>query len=94
MDDDVVLRSLSADLERDDPGLAALLSGQQRPRRRHSVAWWLLALPLLVVPALVLPARITLGLLTTAVILASPGMVCWLCAATEGRAPTGPDPEH
>ena len=92
MDDDVVLRSLSADLERDDPGLAALLSGRQRPRPRRSAVWLLLALPLLV-PALVLPARITLGLLTMAVVLASPAMVCWLCAATEGRAPTAPDQE-
>ena len=45
----------------------------------------LLALPLLL-PALILPLRVTLGLLAMALILASPGLVCWLCAVTEGPA--------
>jgi hypothetical protein len=92
MDDDVVLRALSAEVERDDPALAALLSGQERSRHRHSAAWWLLALPLLI-PPLVLPARVTLGLLAMILILASPGAVCWLCAVTEGPAPAGPETE-
>ena len=82
MDDDPVLRSLSAELERDDPALAALLSGPVERRRHHSVAWLLLVLPFLV-PALLLPARMTLGLLAMLLILGSPGFVCWLCAATE-----------
>jgi hypothetical protein len=47
------------------------------------VAWVLLAIPLLL-PALLLPARVTLGLLAMLLILASPGLVCWLCASTEG----------
>ena len=89
MDDDPVLRSLGADLERDDPGLAALLSGRTHPPHRHSAAWLLLALPLLL-PALILPLRVTLGLLAMALILASPGMVCWLCAVTEGPATRRP----
>jgi hypothetical protein len=83
MDDDPVLRSLSADVERDDPALAALLAGH--PAHRHSLAWLLLVLPLLI-PALLLPGRVTLGLLATLLILASPVMVCWLCAGTEGGA--------
>jgi hypothetical protein len=90
MDDDPVLRSLSADLERDDPALAALLSGrtppvQQHPAHRHSAAWLLLALPLLVL-LLLLPLRMTLGLLAMSLILSSPAIACWLCAATEGPA--------
>ena len=56
MDDDPVLRSLGADLERDDPALAALLSG--RPAHRHSHAWSLLLVALLI-PALLLPVRTT-----------------------------------
>jgi hypothetical protein len=85
MDDDPVLRSLGADLERDDPELAALLSGRAPAPHRHSVAWLLLGLPLLL-PALLLPARVTLGLLAMVLILSSPGLVCWLCAPTEGPA--------
>jgi hypothetical protein len=83
MDDDPVLRSLSADVERDDPALAAFLAGH--PAHRHSSAWLLLVLPLLI-PALLLPGRVTLGLLATLLILASPVMVCWLCAGIEGGA--------
>jgi len=82
MDDDPVLRSLGAELERDDPGLAALLSGH--PAHRHSSAWLLLMLPLLI-PALLLPARVTLGLLALVLILGSPVLVAWLCTAAEGR---------
>jgi hypothetical protein len=84
-DMDPVLRSLGADLERDDPALAALLSGRRDHPHRHSLAWLLLALPLLL-PALLLPARVTLGLLAMLLILASPLMVCWLCAATDDPA--------
>jgi hypothetical protein len=89
MDDDPVLRSLSADLERDDPALAAFLTGEARPRHRHSAAWLLLALPLLI-PALLLPMRVSLGLLAMSTVLASPALVCWLCAVTEGPATEGP----
>jgi hypothetical protein len=88
MDDDPVLRSLSADLEQNDPALAAFLSGQARSPHRHSAAWLLLTLPLLI-PALLLPMRVTLGLLAMTLILASPALVCWLCAVTEGPATRG-----
>jgi hypothetical protein len=86
MDDDMVLRSLSAELQRDDPDLAALLSGRPLPRRRLSAAWLLLAVPLLL-PLLLLPGRVALGLVAMLLILASPGWVCWLCAVTERQAP-------
>jgi hypothetical protein len=81
-DMDPVLRSLSADLERDDPALAALLSGHRL--HRHSPAWVLLALPLLV-PALLLPARIILAVLAMLLILSSPVLVCWMLSAVEDR---------
>jgi hypothetical protein len=89
MDDDPVLRSLGADLERDDPALAALLCGGPAPR--HSHGRLLLVVPLLIpallIPALLLPARVTLGLLAVLLIVASPVLVAWLCAGT----PTPPD---
>lgn len=87
MDDDPVLRSLSAELERDDPALAALLGGP--PAHGHRPRWpFLLPLlfPALLIPALLLPGRVVLGLLATLLILASPIMVCWLCAE-DGAAP-------
>jgi hypothetical protein len=56
MDDDPVLRSLGAQLEHDDPRLAALLSGgRTRPPRARP--WWLL---FLAVP-LVLAGTVWLG---------------------------------
>jgi hypothetical protein len=84
MDDDAVLRSLGADLERTDPALAALLCGG--PARRHSRAWLLLVIPLLI-PALLLPGRVTLGLLAVLLIVSSPLLVAWLCAGS----PAHPD---
>jgi hypothetical protein len=85
MDDDPVLSSLDAYLERDDPALAALLSGRRRPHR-HPTAWLLLAL-LLLIPALLLPGRVTLGLLAMLLVLTSPLLVAWLCAGS----PAHPD---
>ena len=82
MDDDRVLRALGADLERDDPALAALLS--ERRGHRHRRAWSLLLL-LPVIPALLLPARITLGGLALVLILSSPLLVAWLLA--QGSSP-------
>ena len=84
MDDDAVLRSLGADLERTDPALAALLCGGRA--RRHSRAWLLLLVPLLI-PALLLPGRVTLGLLAVLLIVSSPLLVAWLCAGS----PAHPD---
>jgi hypothetical protein len=87
-DMDPVLRSLSAELERDDPALAELLSGDGV--RRHSPAWLLLVLPLLV-PALLLPTRVTLAVLAMLLILSSPLLVCWLCATAEDRMTPRPE---
>jgi hypothetical protein len=83
MDDDPVLRSLGADLEREDPALAALLCGG--PARGHSRAWLVTAvvvllIPALLIPALLLPGRVTLGLLAVLLIVSSPVLVAWLCA--------------
>ena len=85
-DMDPVLRSMAADLERDDPALAALLAG--RPARAHhrfALAWLLLA-PALLIPAFLLPARVVLGVAAMLFILASPGFVCWLCTVTDHPA--------
>jgi hypothetical protein len=104
MDDDPVLRSLGADLERDDPELAALLSGtagtpqlpasQPPPARDRTALWFLLVLPLLVLPvlsaALLLPARLTLGVTAMLLILGSPLAVCWMCAALDRADPGAP----
>lgn len=83
MDDDPVLQELGADLERDDPALAALLCGaappSHHPRIRLVVVVVLLLVPALLFPALLLPARITLGLLAVLLILSSPVLVAWLC---------------
>jgi hypothetical protein len=94
MDDDSVLQSLGADLARDDPRLAALLSGTPVRAHRLSGMWLALALPLLVLPmltaALLLPARITLGVAAMVFILASPLAACWLCAVTDRSGPDAP----
>jgi hypothetical protein len=99
MDDDPVLRSLGADLERDDPELAALLSGtvgalpQPASPRDHTGLWFLLV-PLLLFPvltaALLLPARVTLGVTAMLLILGSPLAVCWMCAAIDRADPGAP----
>jgi hypothetical protein len=82
MDDDPVLRSIGAELERDDPALAALLCGPTA--HRHSHAWLLLVLPLLV-PALLLPGRVTLALCAVLLIVSSPLLVAWLCLGSGGH---------
>jgi hypothetical protein len=89
MDDNPVLRSLGEDLERDDPRLAALLSGPVRARRRHTAAWLLLAVPLLAA-ALLLPVRTTFGIVALLLIIASPIVVCWATAPPEGPVPGRP----
>ncbi|HEV7186846.1 MAG TPA: hypothetical protein VGN28_03025 [Blastococcus sp.] len=90
MDDDPVLRSIGADLERDDPALAALLSAG--PVHRHTGARLtlvvgVLLIPALLIPALLLPGRVTLGLLAVLLIVGSPVLVAWLCAGS----PPAPD---
>jgi hypothetical protein len=84
MDDDPVLRSLGADLERDDPALAALLCGGPVPRQSHSRLLFVvpLLIPALLIPALLLPGRVTLGLLAVLLIVGSPVLVAWMCAGS------------
>jgi hypothetical protein len=82
MDDDPVLRSLSADLERDDPHLAAYLSGRARSPRRHSPAWFLLAVPLFIA-ALLVSVPVTVGVTVILLVVASPFVACWLCATAQ-----------
>jgi Protein of unknown function (DUF3040) len=95
MDDDPVLRSLGADLERDDPELAALLSGSapfgratriptSHPALRALVVVLLLGLLL---AALLLPMRVVLGMAAMLFILASPMAVCWLLETYDNPAP-------
>ena len=89
MDDDQALRLLEADLERDDPGLAALLSGSAPPRRAHR-AWLLLVIPALSTLAL-LPMTAAIGVVSLLLVVASPLIVCWACTPSDGAAqpPTG-----
>jgi hypothetical protein len=79
MDDDPVLQALGAELERDDPALAALLSDPVAPHHRHRAAWILLALTVLAVALIAAPA-VTLGVVAMLIVLASPLLACWWCA--------------
>jgi hypothetical protein len=84
-DTDPVLRSLSADLERDDPRLAALLSGEGplRPRRHHRA--WLLVLPLLGALFL-LPVTTAVGVVVVVLAVASPLVGCLIATGPGGGA--------
>jgi hypothetical protein len=87
MDDEQILRSLGDDLERDDPRLAALLSGA-RPHRFHPV--WLLLVPALLGAALLLPVTVAVGIFSLLLIAASPLLVCWTCTTGSGGAAPRP----
>ncbi len=82
MDDDPVLRSLGEDLARDDPRLAALLTGARVPARRGRAGLFvfLLLSPALVTVSLLLPPTVVLGVVAIALAVGSPLAVCWLCA--------------
>jgi hypothetical protein len=93
-DVDPVLRSLGEDLERDDPELAALLSGGAPAPFQHWSGWSRFAVPMLLVvltAALLLPVRVTLGMSAMLLILASPLVAIWLCADAD-RANRGAPP--
>ncbi len=90
MDDDPVLRSLGEGLARDDPRLAALLSGRDAVRHRwHTRSLLLLLLfgPVLVTVALLLPPTVVVGATAMLLALASPLVVCWLCASADRSPP-------
>jgi hypothetical protein len=76
MDDDPVLRELGAELERDDPALAAMLSGPGTPPRGHGLALALLLTALVGVGLLLAPA-VTLGVMAMLMVIASPLLACW-----------------
>jgi hypothetical protein len=72
MDDDAALRSLAAELEREDPHLAALLS-EARPRRRAGRrVWWLLLALALLSGLMMLPLTTALGVLVLVLAMAAP----------------------
>jgi len=88
-DEDLALRSLGADLERDDPRLAALLSGERPPRSPTRWLWWLLAV-LAVGLLLLLPLTTAVGAVIMLLVLASPVAVCLMGPRLDGgRAPRG-----
>ena len=89
MEDDTDLQELGAELERDDPALAAMLRGEARPHHRHVLAWILLALAVTTVGVLLAPV-VTLGVLAMLLVLASPLLACWWCAFPG----EGPTPRH
>ncbi|HEV7210941.1 MAG TPA: DUF3040 domain-containing protein [Blastococcus sp.] len=82
MDDDPVLRTLAAELEHDDPRLAAFLTDGKSPHRHHPVAWLLLSLAGAAV-ALLLPPTVMIGVLAMLLVVASPLAVCWLCSVSD-----------
>jgi hypothetical protein len=89
MDDDPVLRSLGEELARDDPRLAALLSGSDTPRH-HRLAWslgLLLLTPTLLTMALLVPPTVAVGVIAMLLAVSSPLAVCWLCATADRTAP-------
>jgi hypothetical protein len=94
MDDDPVLRALGDDLAREDPRLAALLSGTPPERSSPAAGWRMVALPVLAVVlltvALLVPARVTLGVSAMLLILASPLAVLWLCTVVDRADLGGP----
>jgi hypothetical protein len=93
VDDDLILRTLGADLERDDPGLAALLSGSRRPHSPHRVVRALvLLLPALglLTAALVLPVTVAVGVFVMVLIGASPFAAAWLCRTADEVRPQRP----
>jgi len=93
VDDDPVLRALGADLERDDPNLAALLEGTRRPHSAHRLAWALAMLVPgfgLLVAALLLPITVVLGVVVMLLILGSPFGAAWLCRTADEVRPRRP----
>jgi hypothetical protein len=82
VDDDPVLRSLAADLELDDPALAAFLSSgpaaKQPPEHHHPFAVPVLATFALVALLVTLPVTVAVGVVAALLVVGSPLAVCWL----------------
>jgi hypothetical protein len=89
-DDDSVLRSLGDDLERDDPALAALLSGADDGRHHRHPARWLLLCAAFALLAAMLPVTVTVGLTALALVLAAPVVACRWASAVDDLRPRHP----
>jgi hypothetical protein len=83
VDYDPVLRSLAADLEQDDPHLAAFLSSGAVAHRHHPAAWATAGLLALFVLAVTLPITVAVGVVAMLLVIASPLAVCWLCSVAD-----------
>jgi hypothetical protein len=87
MDDDPVLRTLAADLEREDPRLAEFLSGRRASlplaHRHHPALWIAAVLAAMLVLAVTLPITVAVGVLAMVVVVGCPIAVCWLISITE-----------
>jgi hypothetical protein len=83
VDHDPVLRSLAADLEQNDPSLAAFLSSGAVARRHHRAAWVTAGLLPLFALAVTLPITVAIGVLAMLLVIASPLAVCWLCSVAD-----------
>ena len=88
--------ALGDDLAREDPRLAALLSGAPPVRSSPAAGWLRVIVPVLAVVlltvALMVPARVTLGVSAMLLILASPLAVLWLCTVVDRADLGGPQP--
>jgi hypothetical protein len=90
MDEDIALRQLAAELEREDPRLAARLTGSE-DGGSHDDPWWVLLLagaPLLMVLFLVNAAAF--GAVIFLLALATPLIVGWLLGPPDGSVTHGP----
>jgi hypothetical protein len=90
MDENRALRELAAELERDDPGLAARLT-DAADTGSGSAPWWVLLLagaPLLM--SLFLLSEAAFGAAVLVLALAAPLIVGWLVGPPGGSAPPGP----
>jgi len=89
MDDDRALRQLAAELEREDPRLAARLTGPADDAHRDE-PWWILLLagaPLLMMLFLLNETAFGAAILVLA--LGAPLVVGWLLGPPDGRAGPG-----
>lgn len=90
MDEDLVLRQVAAELEREDPRLAARLTGPVDGGSRDD-PWWVLLLagaPLLMI--LFLLSQVAFGAAIFLLALATPLIVGWLLGPPDGNAAPGP----
>jgi Protein of unknown function (DUF3040) len=90
MDDDPALRQLAAELERDDPRLAARLTGAEDGGSRENPWWVLLLLGAPLLMGLFLVSEAAFGAAILVLALAAPLIVGWLVTPPDGSATPGP----